>query len=123
MNYQDLIQEVLKTKSIPFEPGRVSEVLTQINLDTRFTYLGKGEWGLRAWVTSKGPRKLSSVSSLSKSSVEDDDEADLDEEKDLLGEEDFEREPDDEEGDRHELQGVSYKNKKTSKRSKEDSWN
>lgn len=123
MNYQDLIQEVLKTKSIPFEPGRVSEVLTQINLDTRFTYLGKGEWGLRAWVTSKGPRKLSSVSSLSKSSVEDDDEADLDEEKDLLGEEDFEREPDDEEGDGHELQGVSYKNKKASKRSKEDSWN
>lgn len=119
MNYQDLIQGVLKARNLPFEPGKVSEVLTEINLDTRFTYLGKGEWGLRAWVTSKGSRK--SVGSLSKNAVEDDDEAD--EEKDLLLEEDFEGEPDEEEGDAHELPEVSYKNKRASKRSKEDSWN
>lgn len=120
MNYQVLIQEVLKARNLPLEPEKVSAVLTQINLDTRFNYLGKGEWGLRAWVTNRGSRKLSSIASLSKASVEDDEEADLDEEKDLLAEDDFEGEPNEEEGI-HELMEVPYKN--LSKHSDEDSWN
>lgn len=120
MNYQVLIQEVLKARNLPFEPEKVSAVLTQINLDTRFNYLGKGEWGLRAWVANRGSRKLSSIASLSKASVEDDEEADLDEEKDLLAEDDFEGEPNEEEGI-HELMEVPYKN--LSKHSDEDSWN
>lgn len=121
MYYSDLIQEVLKARNLPSEPGMVSAVLTQINLDTRFTYLGKGEWGLRAWVTSRGSRKLSTVSSSSKGFIGDDDEADLDEEKDLSVEADYEGESDEEERDLPELQEVSYKNRL--KRANEDSWN
>lgn len=119
MNYQDLIQEVLKVRGLPFEPGMVSAVLTQINLDTRFNYSGKGEWGLRDWITSRGTRKLSAVSSLSKALAEDD-ETDLNEEKDVLSEDDFEGAKD-EEGDSHQLSEVSFK--KMSKLSDEDSWN
>lgn len=121
MNYQDLIREVLKVRGLPVDPGMLSAVLTQINLDTRFNYLGKGEWGLRAWVTSRGTRKVHSISSLNKALVEDEDEADLDEEKDLLSEDDFEGSQDEEEEDSHHLTEIPFKN--MTKLSDEDSWN
>lgn len=86
-NYFDLIQDVLKLRNLEMEPDRVSAVLTQINLDSRFAYLGKGEWGLRAWTPSRSPRKSSSsVNLLNKESVNEEDETDLEdeEEKELL---------------------------------------
>jgi len=121
MYYYDLIQNVLKSRNLLIEPSQVSAVLTQINLDTRFSYLGKGEWGLTAWVPSRSSRKLSSLSSLSKGLVENDDEADLDEEKEPLVEEGLDEESDEEVKGSDAFQEVSYK--KPSHRSDEDSWN
>lgn len=88
MNYHDLIQDVLRSRNLAVEPELVSAVLTQINLDTRFTYLGKGEWGLRAWVSGHGSRKSVSLSLMNKGLTDGDDEGDSDEdeEKELLEE-------------------------------------
>ncbi len=57
MYYKDLIDEVLKIKSqSPSFASRtgnlarlVTEIHTEINMDNRFVYLGKGLWGLRRW--------------------------------------------------------------------------
>lgn len=115
-NYYDLIQDVLKLKNLEMEPDRVSAVLTQINMDSRFTYLGKGEWGLRAWTPSRSPRKSSSsVNLLNKESVNEDDEADLEDEEEKLLLDDSEEDSDSFEND------DSYE--KPSHRSDEDSWN
>lgn len=115
-NYYELIQDVLKLRNLEMEPDRVSAVLTQINLDSRFMYLGKGEWGLRAWTPSRSSRK-SSVSLMNKEIDNDeDDETELDdeEEKELL--------LDDSEEDSNSFEADdSYE--KPSHRSDEDSWN
>lgn len=115
-NYYELIQDVLKLRNLEMEPDRISAVLTQINLDSRFTYLGKGEWGLRAWTPSRSPRKSSSVSLMHKEMDNEDDETELDdeEEKELLLD-DSEEDTDSFEAD------DSYED--PSHRSDEDSWN
>lgn len=58
MYFRDLISQVLETKT-----GRayslaqaMAEIHTQINLDSRFAYLGKGMWGLSGWTPQQGVR-------------------------------------------------------------------
>lgn len=84
MYYQDLILEVLRRQERPEVPVAIAGVLTQINLDARFTYVGNGEWGLKAWVPSKSSRKLPTITLLNKE-LADDDNHDL--ELDLEGKE------------------------------------
>lgn len=86
MYYYDLIKEVITRLELPLNPAHISSVLTQINLDTRFTFLGKSEWGLKAWVPTKGSRKLSALLLMNKDSVSDEDEPHILDEEGVLGE-------------------------------------
>lgn len=78
MYYHDLIMEVLRRQERPQVPTAISGVLTQINLDARFSYVGNGEWGLKVWVPSKGSRKLPTIALLNKELAYDDESQDLD---------------------------------------------
>ena len=102
------------------DPEQISAVLTQINLDTRFTYVGKGEWGLKVWVPSRSSRKLPTITLMNKALAYDDEDSDSGEEKDSLIGEELEEDMD-EEGDSDSLEEEdSYK--EPSRRSNEDSW-
>lgn len=79
MHYHNLIVEVLGRLGIAQEATRIAAALTQINMDTRFLFLGRGEWGLKVWENEKTPRKLAPISLMNKASSEDDDKADSDE--------------------------------------------
>lgn len=83
MHYQDLIVEVLRRQERPQDAAAISGVLTQINLDARFTYVGNGEWGLKVWVPTKSSRKVPTITLLNKELAYDDDNQDL--ELDLEG--------------------------------------
>ncbi|HEY8911436.1 MAG TPA: DNA-directed RNA polymerase subunit delta [Desulfosporosinus sp.] len=72
MYYQGLIEEVLRRLGIPQEAIRIAAALTQINLDTRFSFLGRGEWGLKVWDPMKVPRRSQPVTLMTKSSSSDD---------------------------------------------------
>lgn len=76
MHYQNLIEEVLRRLGISQEAIRIAAALTQINLDTRFTFLGRGEWGLKVWEPAKTPRRLSTVALINKASSDEDDKSD-----------------------------------------------
>ena len=56
MYFRDLITKVLEKKEnqVHFLPHAMAEVHTQINMDSRFVYMGKGMWGLHEWVPQKG---------------------------------------------------------------------
>ena len=91
MHYHNLIEEVLGRLGISPEAIRIAAALTQINLDTRFTFLGRGEWGLKVWDPSKTPRKLAPVSFMNKASSEEEDKSDLEElDEDALDEDPLE---------------------------------
>jgi len=79
MHYHKLIEEVLKRLGISQEAIRIAAALTQINLDTRFTFLGRGEWGLKVWEPAKTPKRLSPVILMNKASSDEEDKADLEE--------------------------------------------
>ena len=51
MYFRDLITEVLELKGrrIHSLAHAISEVHTQINMDSRFVHMGKGMWGLVEW--------------------------------------------------------------------------
>ena len=51
MYYKDLVLEVIKLKRKPVQSmsAVISEVYTQINMDSRFHYEGEGQWGLTEW--------------------------------------------------------------------------
>ncbi|WP_041219572.1 DNA-directed RNA polymerase subunit delta [Desulfitobacterium dichloroeliminans] len=85
MYYQDFIVEVLSQQEQPQHPAAISRVLTQINLDARFTYVGNGEWGLKVWAPGKSTRKVPTITLLNKRTADDygNDEVDLDVELDL----------------------------------------
>jgi len=90
MHYHNLIEEVLGRLGISKEAIRIAAALTQINLDTRFTFLGRGEWGLKVWDPAKTPRKLVTVSLMNKASSEED-KTDLEElDEDALDEDPLE---------------------------------
>jgi len=87
MHYHNLIEEVLRRLGISQEAIRIAAALTQINLDTRFTFLGRGEWGLKVWEPAKMPRRLSTVATINKASSDEDDKSDREElEEDTLDE-------------------------------------
>jgi len=54
--FRDLITKVLERKEGQnhFLPYAMAEVHTQINMDSRFVYMGKGMWGLHEWVPQRG---------------------------------------------------------------------
>ncbi len=73
MYYRTLIEEVFRVK--PYSGDEVlaiAAVHTQINLDTRFIYLGQGQWGLKYWVPAKSHKKVPSITLLNRSVVYDD---------------------------------------------------
>ncbi|MHB8126320.1 MAG: DNA-directed RNA polymerase subunit delta [Desulfitobacteriaceae bacterium] len=89
-NYHDLIVEVLQSLDMPIDATRISSVLTQINLDTRFAYAGQGEWSLKAWVPAKSAKKLPAITLMNKAIAHDDEiDKDFSEEanEDLEGQE------------------------------------
>ena len=49
--YKDLVVDVIKKKSKPVQSlsRAISEVYTQINMDSRFHHVGKSMWGLTEW--------------------------------------------------------------------------
>lgn len=79
MHYQNLIEEVLQRLGISQEAIQIAAALTQINLDTRFTFYGRGEWGLRVWDSAKAQKRSSPVSVMNKASSDEDDKTDLEE--------------------------------------------
>jgi len=64
MYFRDLITEVLELKGrrIHSLAHAISEVHTQINMDSRFVHMGKGMWGLVEW----SPQQLSGRSVVEK---------------------------------------------------------
>lgn len=79
MHYHNLIEEVLRRVGISQEAMRIAVVLTQINLDTRFSFLGRGEWGLKVWEPAKIPRWLAPISLMNKASSDEEDKSDPEE--------------------------------------------
>ena len=55
MYYKDLILKTIELKKKPVrnpenpEAEAISEIYTQINMDSRFHYAGDGKWGLTEW--------------------------------------------------------------------------
>lgn len=49
--FRELINQVLEIKARPIHSisYAISEIHTQINMDSRFVHLGKGMWGLADW--------------------------------------------------------------------------
>lgn len=80
--YRTLIEEVFSIKPQSGDQIlAIAAVHTQINLDTRFIYLGQGQWGLKSWVPTKSQRKVPSITLLNRSVVYDDQDKDLDEQE------------------------------------------
>lgn len=57
-NYRIIIEKILAEKGLEPTPQIIASIHTQINLDSRFVYLGQGEWGLRDWTSGKVVRKI-----------------------------------------------------------------
>ncbi len=118
--YFTLIEDVLAKLKQASDPVRIAAVLTQINLDARFAYVGNGEWGLKAWVPTRNTRRLPTITLMNKSVSYDDESErepfdegrddvdglnhDLDEEVADEGEDSYEDDPEagDEEGEEEE---------------------
>ena len=91
MHYHNLIEEVLTRLGITQEAIRIAAALTQINLDTRFSFLGRGEWGLKVWEPAKIPKKQATIALMNKASSDEEDKADSDEiDEDALDEDPLE---------------------------------
>lgn len=73
MYYKDLIEAVIQRLNLSQEVSRISAILTQINLDSRFAYIGQGEWGLKSWAPTRGTRRLPTITLMNKSVAYDDD--------------------------------------------------
>ena len=58
MYFRDLISSVLDRKRMQVHslPQAMSEVHTQINMDSRFLHMGKGMWGLSEWSPQRGAK-------------------------------------------------------------------
>ncbi|MDT3700100.1 MAG: DNA-directed RNA polymerase subunit delta [Thermincola sp.] len=50
--FRDLIEEVMALKPLPGKKREhiMAGIHTELNLDGRFFYVGKGVWGLREWM-------------------------------------------------------------------------
>lgn len=51
MYFKDLLEEVLEKSGKPVQAkaAAMSEIYTQMNMDSKFHYLGGGNWGLTEW--------------------------------------------------------------------------
>ena len=91
MHYHNLIQEVLLRLGISHEAIGIAAALTQINLDTRFTFHGRGEWGLKVWEAAKTSKRQTPTHLTTKVSSDEEDKSDSDElDEDVLDEDDLE---------------------------------
>lgn len=88
MHYHNLIEEVLKRLGISQEAIRIAAALTQINLDTRFTFLGRGEWGLKVWEPAKIAKKGPTITLMNKASSDEEDKSDSEDLEDYSLDED-----------------------------------
>lgn len=59
LNYKDLITKVIDTENIPVRSmsATISEIYTQINMDSRFHYAGEGVWDLVEWLPPEVKRR------------------------------------------------------------------
>lgn len=122
MHYKELIGAVLEQMGLdPTNPGnRLVQIHTEINLDSRFAFLGKGLWGLTAWspkqnrpvAAADGPKERSYQPKPSDYLWEEDSE-DQDDEEDLLV-------PDDEYEDADELDAPADNDEATDDDSDDD---
>lgn len=57
--FRELISKVLETKAgrVHSPAQAMSEIHTQINLDSRFQHVGKGMWGLNEWTPQREARQ------------------------------------------------------------------
>lgn len=58
--FRELIEEILRLKPVPAEQWSraAAAIYTQLNLDTRFNYLGEGRWTLRSGHPGKTLRRI-----------------------------------------------------------------
>ena len=90
MHYHNLIEEVLLRLGISQEAIRIAAALTQINLDTRFTFHGRGQWGLKVWEATKTPKHPAMTHSTNKASSDEEDKSDSDDlDEEVLDEDDL----------------------------------
>lgn len=61
--FRDLITRVLEIKGRPIHSlaHAMAEVHTQINMDSRFYYMGKGMWGLAEWLPQRGHKVVEEI--------------------------------------------------------------
>lgn len=104
MHYIKLTEEILRRLGIVKDAARIAAVLTQINLDTRFSYSGRGEWSLKEWEAVQGAKRPTPVAELNKETADEEDGAELDDldedvllEEDILETDEIFAEPEDEE--------------------------
>ena len=69
--YKDLVTEVIKKKAKPVQSlsHAISEVYTQINMDSRFHHRGGSMWGLTEWNPPETKRSSSSAGSTASTSA------------------------------------------------------
>jgi len=79
LHYHNLIEEVLRRLGISPEAIRIAAALTQINMDTRFTFLGRGEWGLKVWEPAKAPKRTASIALTNKAASDEEDKSESEE--------------------------------------------
>lgn len=90
LHYLDLTKEVLLRLGLSQEPVQIAGALTQINMDTRFSFLGQGEWGLRIWEPAQQPSKRQAPSMTAhKAAVPEEDKLELEELDDDLQDEEL----------------------------------
>jgi DNA-directed RNA polymerase subunit delta len=63
-NLRELIHEVFGIKGISVDPQKMAAVHTEITLDSRFNFLGQGNWGLKEWTQGKIVRRNISHASV-----------------------------------------------------------
>ena len=68
--YKDLVTEVIKKKAKPVQSlsHAISEVYTQINMDSRFHHMGGSMWGLTEWNPPETKRSSSAAGSTASTS-------------------------------------------------------
>ena len=65
--YKDLVTEVIKKKAKPVQSlsHAISEVYTQINMDSRFHHMGGSMWGLTEWTPPETKKSSASAGNSS----------------------------------------------------------
>lgn len=65
--FRELIEEILRVKPVAQEQWSraAAAIYTQLNLDTRFSYLGEGRWTLRSGQPSKTLRRITLIKRFS----------------------------------------------------------